>query len=499
MSAGGAAASRAPLPFAWLRRAFALDLRSVAALRVALGLSVLLTLASYAGVYRDFVLRGTVVSVEAVRALTPEGARIFLAPFDLAPRPAALLLLPGLGAAGIALTLGWRSRASCFACWLLLAALHARAPVLLNFGDQILLRALFWSCALPLGLRAALDARRVRAPAVQVVSSAGSAALLLQFCAIYFVAGAVKTGAEWGPEASAVHYVLGQKWMATPLAGALHLDRELSGWISRAVPPLEQAMPVLLLTPWLQAPARLLAVAGVWCFHAGLALFLDLGPFPLVCMGLATVFLPGAFWGALARLRGSGRAASPAPAGRMLAGGRLSAALLLPLGLLAAGHALETLTGRRDLLPAPLRRVGEALALSQPWTMYAPGVDHWDGWMSARARLAGEGEIDLLRGGAEFSDAPPPQLPWSGQSFRGTLLLDSVTLYPHLFARPYLRRLCRQWNRAHPDAPVESVALLRVYVDLEQPHAPVRERRPLSRLRCPSRVRPGIATSPEFG
>lgn len=497
MNPGGTGAARRPRAAAWLRRAIQLDLRSVASLRIALGLSLLATLASYAGVYRDFVLHESVVSVDAMRGFTPVGARILLAPFEIAPRAVALLLPPALAAASLALVAGWWSRASAALCWLLLATLHARVPVLLNFGDDILLRILFWACALPLGARASLDARRAGACPARSVASSGSAALLLQFCAIYAIAGAAKTGVEWGPEASAVHYVLGHKSMATPLADWLRSQREITTWISRAVPLLEQWMPLFLLTPLFQTQARLLAVAGIWGFHASLSLFLHLGVFPFACMGLATVLLPSAFWDRIARLRGRAEVARPEPA--PLGASRVASLATAAFGLIAFGFAIETLTLRSDLVPDPLRRVGEALVLSQPWTMYAPGVDRWDAWTSARARVAGAGEIDLLRGGAPWSPDPPPELPWSGQDFRGTLLLHAVAQHPRLLARPYLRRLCRHWNREHPEARVESVEMQRVYVDLERAGSPVRERRRVAKLRCPA-PRPGaFATLPEFG
>jgi hypothetical protein len=126
-------------------------------------------------------------------------------------------------------------------------------------------------------------------------------------------------------------------------------------------------------------------------------------------------------------------------------------------------------------------------------------VDHWDGWMTAIASRARGGPIDLLRRGTPASLDPPPGSPWSGQGFRGTLLLDSVTLYPNLFGRPYLRYLCRQWNRDHPEDPVEEVDLQRVYVDLERPGSPPTERRRVARLRCPSGPRAAFATLPEIG
>ncbi len=497
MSASALGAAWRARAAAWLRRAVELDLRSLASLRIALGLSVLATLASYAGVVRDFVPTHSVVSVGAMRELTPVGARVLLIPFELAPRAAALLLLSTLGAASLALAVGYWSRASCFACWLLLAALHARAPVLLNFGDEILLRILFWSCALPIGARFSLDARRAAACPARSAASWGSAALLLQLCAIYAVAGAVKTGVEWGSEASAVHFVLGHKSMATPLADWLRSQREITAWISRSVPLLELCMPLFLLTPVFQTQARLLAVAGIWGFHASLSLFLHLGVFPFACMGLATALLPSAFWDRIARLRGRAlrEQTQPAPLGS----GRIAALGIAALLLLSAGFAIETLTLRSDLVPGPLRRAGEALALTQPWTMYAPGVDRWDAWTNARARVTGAGEIDLLRGGAPFSLDPPAELPWSGQDFRGTLLLHAVAQHPRLLARPYLRRLCRHWNRAHPEARVESVDLQRAYVDLEREGSPVRERRRVAKLQCPSPRRASFATIPEFG
>ena len=138
-------------PPAWLSRAFELDVRSLVALRVGLGVSVLLVLAGYADVYADLVLGQRLLPVGMAREFVPRATHWLLWPFDLAPRVTAFLLPPAMGVCAGALIVGYRARLAAFGCWLLLACLQARNPALTNFGDAILLRMLFWGSLAPLG------------------------------------------------------------------------------------------------------------------------------------------------------------------------------------------------------------------------------------------------------------------------------------------------------------------------------------------------------------
>jgi hypothetical protein len=58
----------------------------------------------------------------------------------------------------------------------------------------------------------------------------------------------------------------------------------------------ELLVALLILSPVLVRPARAAAAFGLWAFHAGLFLTMELGPFPWVGMATAVGLLPGTFW-----------------------------------------------------------------------------------------------------------------------------------------------------------------------------------------------------------
>jgi len=135
-----------------------LDLRSLAALRVALAAVLLLDLADRS---RDLTVHYTDLGVTPRASVVAESGSwrysLHLAAIDTFGQ-GVLFCLSGAFAA--ALLVGYRTRIATIGSWLLLGSLHARNWLLLNSGDELLLMLLFWSMFLPLGARWSLDALR---------------------------------------------------------------------------------------------------------------------------------------------------------------------------------------------------------------------------------------------------------------------------------------------------------------------------------------------------
>jgi hypothetical protein len=144
-----------------LDRLFGIDLRALAALRIALASIVLFDLATrmpwIAWFYTD-------------AGVQPR----FFAPYDPTSVPLSLHTLSGAWAfeallfaiafvaAGL-LLLGWRTRLAAAVVYVHQVSLWWRIPTVLNGGDAILILMLFWCLFVPLGARASLDARAGRA------------------------------------------------------------------------------------------------------------------------------------------------------------------------------------------------------------------------------------------------------------------------------------------------------------------------------------------------
>jgi hypothetical protein len=405
-------------------RRLAVDRRALAALRIALGLLLLadLVLRSRALVahYTD---RG-VLPREALRATYGPLADISL--HALSGGVALQVALFGLaGLAALTLTAGYRTRLAAVVSWLLLVSLHARNPMLLNAGDSLLRRLLFWGLFLPLGRVWSLDALRQDAAARSesdgrgpTVAGVATAALLAQVVLVYAVNAVIKLRSEAWLNGIAIRYVFGIDHLTILLGDALAGQGALLsalgyGWFGLLVlSPL-----LLLLTGW---PRALLAVAFAGG-HLGMAFTLRLGLFPLVSMAALLPFLPPRVWDlAEARLRGfvpsDSRTRVRNRAERLVAW--LPAGPTLPDGLRASGRRAATVVVAALLVAVLLWNGISVGAVPAPaevqdaseqyrWDMFAPEPRRTDGWYVAPATLPSGERVDAWNGGAVSWDPPP--------------------------------------------------------------------------------------------
>ena len=391
-----------------LSRSFGVDLRSLAALRVALGLLLLVDLFERARDLRAHYSEAGVLPRAGLLELWPS-----LAPWSLhfhaSGSEAALWLLFGVAALfALSLLVGWHTRVATLASWILLTSLHRRNP-LLNFGaDQVMAMLLFWSMFLPLGARASLDAWRRSgddAGGSHHYFSVASVALLLQVAFVYWFAVVRRTTPVWW-HGEAMHY-------------ALHLDlfaREPAVWL-REVAGLQWLLPLLTwatmaietvgvliaFSPWATAWLRLLAIFLIASMHANFGIFLDLGLFPWASVASWLPFLPAEFWDFVERRRISesvasqpaGSGTSPTRSPSRAASALALAALVLVVGLNFRQAGVPALGG---LVPDSALQLGRQLRIHQPWAMFSPGPPTGDGWFVLAGQRPDGTHLDLLTG-----------------------------------------------------------------------------------------------------
>jgi hypothetical protein len=469
---------------------FGCDLRSLAALRIALGLSLLFVLASYAGVYGDLFAIDGVLSIASLRANLPGAAVWPLAFFELAPGIFEWLLLVLLATVACCLVLGWHTRLACVAAWFAVVCLIVRNPSTSDYGDELLARVLFWSCFLPLGARWSLDARRPGAVrhAGDSVLSVASAALLIQIASVYLVGGFAKSGAEWRDDLSAIERVVGARYWATPLSTFPLGFPGLMRLATRITPTFEIAIALVLFSPVANARARTLAVALLIGFHATLASFIIIGVAPLISIGVLPAFLPGAFWDRLATRLSPRFAREPAPATpasypRPALGAARELLVAVPALMLLLQDVAE-ISRARGLVPQPVRAVAMSLRLTQEWQMYST-IDRFDGWYMAPGLLANGRPVDLMRGGEIPLSGPPERLPWAGDSYRVGVYRDELRANLAVLGRDYGRWLCRSWNRHHsPEERLLELEVVWMSIDRALGASPEPKRIALVRRRC---------------
>ena len=434
-----------------------LDLRSLALFRVALSLVILGDLAQRAV---DLGAHYSDAGVLPRAALIERFSGDWAVSLHLASgRVEAQAFLFALHAvAALCLLIGLRTRLATVCCWALCCSLHARNPMVLQGGDDLLRALLFWSLFLPLGARASLDAlARGATPGwtpKSPVLGAGTVALLAQVCAVYWCTAAYKAHPAWTSTGNAVYLALNIDQMSRPVGQVLLHQSWLLRPLSLGTLWLEVLGPVLLLVPALGGRLRALAVVLFLLFHTGLGLTLQLGVFPFVCGAAWLAFVPSFVWeripwrgvrqrSGLERLTRLGAAPRPGD------GGALPPLVsVVVLGLLAAVLAWNIAglfpgrLGRAD----GLERFIWTLRLEQSWRMFAPYPLTDDGWYVLPGRLRNGREVDVLTGAAP-TWSKPRDVSAMYPNDRWRKYMMNLWARNNAGHRLYLARyLCREWN-----------------------------------------------------
>ena len=471
----------------WARALFGLDLRSLALFRVAVAATILGDLVqramdlrahySDAGVLPRAALIDQFSGDWAISLHLANGTTGFQAFLFALHALCALCLLVGL-----------RTRLATLACWVLCCSLHARNPMVLQGGDDLLRVLLFWSLFLPLGARASVDALASSGRPVHAWSrtwlGAGAVAITLQICAVYWCTAVYKAHPAWMSTGNAVYLALNVDQMARPLGQLLlhHLP-----WLLRPLSLgtfwFEVLGPWLLFCPPGRGRLRAVAVGAFILFHAALGSTLQLGVFPFVCASAWLVFLPARFWEYPRLRRLLDRSALllpqklPEPL-RRLAGRPPSEAIpswrawFLPGGMLGAmlvWNVAGLVPGRAGGLPG-LERFIWTTRLEQSWRMFAPFPLTDDGWYVMPGKLRDGREVDLMTGGA-LRWGKPADVSAMYPNDRWRKYMMNLWSRAHADHRLYLGRyLCRTWNDGHP--PAEQLMTFQIQFMLEPTVAP---------------------------
>ncbi|WP_435181891.1 HTTM domain-containing protein [Halorussus sp. AFM4] len=453
-----------------LARRFGVDARALAALRVALGLLLLVDLAlrsrdlvafyTDAGVLPRAVLREQFGAIASLSIHALSGSAWF---------QAGLFLLAGAAAA--ALAAGYRTRLATAVSFVLLVSLHARNPVLLNGGDSLLRRLLFWGLFLPLGRRWSVDALRAgREPSAggdgarpDRVAGIASAALLLQVVIVYTANALFKLRGDLWVEGEAILYVFGLDQLTTGLGDLLATyPTALRAFDRLWLGLLITSVGLVLLTGWARA-----AFAGLFAgMHLGMALTMQITVFPLISIAALLAFLPPVLWdAAAARVRESG-------VGRRVIAADVPAGIdrLLPERRIGAPPAAIARWARRARPPvvagllalvllwnaATLGYVAMPDAVSESvdpeeyrWDMFAPEPRTTDGWYVVPGELASGERVDVFhRRPVRWSE--PPDVAGSYRNVRWFKYMMDLRASAGAPIRPaFADYLCRQWNATH--------------------------------------------------
>lgn len=414
-----------------------LDLRSMAFLRIAMGVLLILDTAvrstDITAMYTDFGSLSRTALLEL--GWNPYWFSIHMATGN--KYGIGLLMLIQLVLA-VGLTVGWRTRMMTFWSWIFLISLHSRNPMVLNGGDIYLRVVLFWMNFLPCGQTWSLDARAGRTdtrwwtPPLtadgKAVRSLAGLGLMFQIACVYWFAALPKTDPSWTSSYTATGLALMLDCFITPFG--VFFRNTFWSWLpffTMLVIHWEFYGPFFLFFPFDRGQVRTLAIAGFAAMHTGFGLCMELGLFAWIGVLMPMVMLPAWFWERPARRLtalldsrlGTGGWKEPEPYGQERVARWFPREFFFYTVIfytLLWNMGNESLTPRRLRLPSTITWLGQFTRLDQRWNMFSPGPLTEDGWFVIEGERRDGSKVDLLkeRDGPVSFDKPE----WLAFTFR---------------------------------------------------------------------------------
>jgi hypothetical protein len=484
-----------------LRSLFAVDLRSLALFRAWTGSVLLFDLVTRALDARAFYSDDGLLPRALNLSIMGNSWKVSI--FHAAGHP---VLVAGLFALAIAcaaaLTIGWKTPLAVFFSWFFLASIHTRNSMAMHSGDNLLRLLLLWSCFLPLGARASVDAwaGRARGPVPKEICNAGTVLLLMQTCFVYWAAALIKAGdPSWlgghGVRCSVTIFEMQTPWSAWLLAYP-----GLMKALSFGVLLFEGLGPLLFFVPVFTGPVRTFAVLGFVVMQLGFGLFLQLWTFPWISTAAVLPFLPSWFWdgplgqrwatglealrrkaAGLARRYFSKASCRPAYVPLPRWAGWAAGLLLVYIFFWNVEHVFYP----RRKIPDVLRPPGWFLSVEQKWGMFVPPGRFHD-WMVIAGKTRDHTAVDVLNEKRPLSFKKPASVTGFYKSSRwqdfltGLVQEEDPELFEHMG-----RYYCWEWNAAHPPPKRLDEVLIysmqqRFFPRLEKPRANL-----LHRQTCP--------------
>ncbi len=275
-----------------------LDYRSLALLRITIGITLMLDLAQRAtSLYAHYTDSGVLPRLDILKYWNNDWwISIHMANGALWFQ---VVLFSIACIFALSLTFGYRTKLSMIVSWFLLISLHARNPLVLQGGDVVLRVITFWMMFLPLNKRWSLDRLfNKTAPADEkTYASISSVAYIVQICLLYVMTGLLKTGAAWHADGTATYYALSIDQLITPTGAWVltHLGQVLP-WLTWFVLYVETYGAILLFIPFFTPQFRILGLSLFAILQIGFNTNMRLGLFGLIAIGVTLGMLPSYFW-----------------------------------------------------------------------------------------------------------------------------------------------------------------------------------------------------------
>lgn len=483
---------------------FGLDYRSLALLRIALGILILghlyVSALDLRGLYSDegmmsrTMLLANYGSVFSLHMAGGTGG--FLVTIFVIQAMLAVMMI-----------VGYRTRIVTMASYVLLISLQARNPILV-FGPDITMRVcFFWAMFLPLNSRFSLDAAmgRVSPPKTATYLAIPGIAYLIQFALIYIFSGLLKSGPTWTVDYTAVSLALSLDVWSRPLGAWMNQFDALNRIITRVTPPLEVYGPLLLILPVWSRAGRTIALLLFTALQLGFNLTMQMGLFGPVMIGVSVALLPAGFWIRVAepigRLLQRWFSSRIAPLQR-LAGGFLGHlerrraaeiqlraqapswprfsflakvwrdAVLILLAIYVVFWNLGSVPGGSYRVPSQYAWVGPTLGIDQLFDFFTPDPHSDDGWFVVVGTLKNGQQVNAFTGEPTVSFEKPDNVYATYLNQRwGAFLICFWSDGCNQYMEPFSRYLALEWNRRHgADEQISTIEINRIRSFVGPPH-----------------------------
>jgi len=281
----------------YFKRVFSLDFRSIALLRISVGLTLVFDIIQRSHSLTSHYTDSGVLPRHLLFKLWNEpnfyslyyinGNAFWVTILFIASAIFAMMLIAG-----------YRTRLAAVLSFVLLISLHSRNPLVLQGGDVALRVILFWMMFLPLAKRFSVDALLGREiePKEKEYFSVSSIAYTLQFIIIWTFTGILKDGAPWVANFTAVAMALTLDTFTTSFGQWLRNFKNLLYYFTFITIFLEKFSFAFFISPFKNAWVRLVGLILLNILIIGFNLSFRLGLFGMIMVSISLGLLPGLFW-----------------------------------------------------------------------------------------------------------------------------------------------------------------------------------------------------------
>ena len=285
-----------------IRELFAVDVRSLALLRIGLAIVILIDLINrFSTIDMLYTYQGILKDGDALAYLKPNNGFWSLYWIQGSAEFTRGLMVVNFLAA-ISLLVGFQTRVATVVCLILAWSLQICNPFVLTAGHVLLRMMLMWGAFLPLGAVWSVDIRQkhrsYRAkPDSWHVTSVASAGILLQLAFVYFFSGLSKLNPDWF-SGQAVELAMNLEMYVKPFGQWMSEHTTVLRCITFATIGLEILLPILMFVPGISHFVRGASAAIFALMHIGIWSTMSIGIFSLVAIFSWVVFVPTESWNA---------------------------------------------------------------------------------------------------------------------------------------------------------------------------------------------------------